>query len=68
MLNLRPYKKCDGKSVLSWIKDEVTFRRWSADRFGNYPITADELNAYYQQSDYIDGYFPIPPKQILPDD
>ena len=59
MLNLRPYKKCDAKVVLSWIKDELTFRRWSADRFENYPITVDELNGYYQQSDYIEGYFPM---------
>ena len=59
MLNLRPYKKCDANTVLSWIKDELTFRRWSADRFENYPISADELNDHYESQDNNDGYFPM---------
>lgn len=59
MLNLRPYKKCDGKKVLSFIEDEQTFIKWSADRFDKYPITADELNAHYAQFDNVEGYFPM---------
>ena len=28
MLRLRPYKKCDAKRIVSWIKDEISFRKW----------------------------------------
>ena len=47
MLRLRPYKKCDAKCIVSWIKDEVSLRKWSADRYGTYPITPDDMNKKY---------------------
>ncbi|MGN0161768.1 MAG: GNAT family N-acetyltransferase [Lachnospiraceae bacterium] len=47
MLRLRPYKNCDAEKIVSWIRDEVTFYRWSAGRFGEYPMTAKRLNEYY---------------------
>lgn len=50
MLRLRPYKKCDAAHICSWIKDERTFRRWSADRFDHYPVTAEDINAYYEDA------------------
>ena len=36
MLRLRPYKKCDAKYIVSWIKDEISFRKWCADRYESY--------------------------------
>ncbi|OBR97186.1 hypothetical protein CLRAG_01050 [Clostridium ragsdalei P11] len=27
MLRLRPYKKCDAKYIVNWVKDEVSFRK-----------------------------------------
>ncbi len=51
MLRLRPYDKSDAVRVVSWIKDELSFRKWSADRFPSYPITADDLNAHYADTD-----------------
>lgn len=50
MLKLRPYKKEDAKSVLSWIDNETAFRKWSADRYGEYPITAEDMNDYYAEN------------------
>lgn len=47
MLRLRPYHPNDAQHVISWINDETAFRKWSADRFDKYPITAEELNAHY---------------------
>ena len=47
MLRLRPYKRCDAKYIVSWIKDEVSFRKWSSDRYETFPITADDMNKKY---------------------
>lgn len=46
-LHLRPYKPCDAESILRWLPDEDALRRWSSDRFGAYPITADDINRKY---------------------
>ena len=47
MLRLRPYKPCDAQSIASWCSDERTLRRWSADRFGEFPVTAEDINEKY---------------------
>lgn len=49
MIRLRPYKACDAQSITRWIKDEYSFRQWSADRYKNYPITSDDMNLYYNR-------------------
>ena len=54
-LRLRPYKHCDAESVVSWITDEFSFRQWSADRYGCYPITPDDMNRYYDRDRDNDG-------------
>jgi len=40
MLKLRPYKPCDAETIVSWCKDEESFRRWTSDRYDSFPITA----------------------------
>lgn len=50
MLRLRPYKNCDAKYIVSWIKDEVSLRKWSSDRYETYPITPEDMN-----KKYVDG-------------
>lgn len=47
MMRLRPYKPCDASTILSWIKDEAAFRKWSADRYPHYPITEADMNHKY---------------------
>ena len=44
MLRLRPYKACDAKTIVSWCKDEISFRKWTSDRYGSFPITEDDMN------------------------
>ncbi len=44
---LRPYKKSDTEAILSWCRDEKTFRNWTSDRYDSYPITADDMNYKY---------------------
>ena len=53
MLRLRPYKACDAQAVTQWLKDERAFHLWSADRYPGYPITAADLNAYYDKEKQI---------------
>lgn len=47
MLKLRPYKACDAETILSWCKDEESFRRWTSDRYDSFPITAEDMNKKY---------------------
>lgn len=47
MLKLRPYKCCDAETIISWCKDEASFRRWTSDRYDTYPITAADMNNKY---------------------
>lgn len=46
-MRLRPYKPCDASTILSWIRDEDTFQKWSTDRYPCYPITAADMNHKY---------------------
>ncbi len=59
MLRFRPYKPCDAPVIVSWIKDEFSFRQWCADRFEHYPLTAEALNAHYTAQENNDGFFPM---------
>ncbi|MEG0229138.1 MAG: GNAT family protein [Oscillospiraceae bacterium] len=49
MLRLRPYKACDAHTITKWLKDEYSFRQWSADRYNQYPITPSDMNSYYDK-------------------
>ena len=57
MLRLRPYKACDAAAIVSWSEDEASFRRWSADRFPAYPITAEDLNRHYDAMAESDSFY-----------
>ena len=47
MLYLRPYKKDDAKTIISWCEDEITFRKWTSDRYESYPISEEDMNYKY---------------------
>lgn len=47
MLKLREYNACDAEVITKWIGNEYAFRQWSADRYKKYPITANDMNYYY---------------------
>lgn len=46
-MRLRPYKPCDAATILSWVRDEETFRKWTTDRYDHYPITPADMNYKY---------------------
>ncbi|MBQ2605118.1 MAG: GNAT family protein [Acutalibacteraceae bacterium] len=60
---LRPYKKNDAKTILSWCEDETVFRKWTSDRYDSYPITEDDMNYKYfdLNGDCIekDNFYPL---------
>ena len=57
MLRLRPYKACDAEKIVSWITDEEMFYKWSAGRYNHYPITAEDMNKYYDAFAYDDNFY-----------
>lgn len=63
MIRLRPYKKCDAKTIVTWCKDEISFRKWSSDRWDSFPLTEADMNKKYvdNNGDCIeeDNFFPM---------
>ena len=47
MLRLRPYKPVDADTIVSWCRDELSFRRWSSNRYSSWPITGADMNHKY---------------------
>lgn len=45
MLRLRPYNKDDAETIMSWVKDERAFYKWTAGVLGEYPLSAEQFNA-----------------------
>ncbi len=62
-LKLRPYKPKDAEAIVSWIKDERALRKWSSDRYGVYPITAEDINYKYLECngdcEEADNFYPL---------
>ena len=44
---LRRFKKEDAPIILGWIKSKTYLRKWSADRYRDYPATPDEMAQLY---------------------
>lgn len=44
MLRLKPYNKNDAEIIMSWIKDESDFYKWTAGVLGEYPISEEQFN------------------------
>ena len=44
MLRLRTYNKNDAEIIMSWIKDESAFYKWTAGVLGEYPISEEQFN------------------------
>ena len=42
-MTLRPFTINDAPIILSWIKDETAFRKWSADRYPVYPPMPEDV-------------------------
>lgn len=62
-LRLRPYKTCDAKTIVTWIHDEISFRKWSSDRYESFPITEEDINKKYMECNgdcsKMDDFYPM---------
>lgn len=47
MLKLISYQKSDAAHLIKWLKNETVFRYWCTDYYEKFPITAEEINAFY---------------------
>lgn len=59
MLRLRPFKQIDAKTILGWIHTETDFRKWSADRYEQYPAVPDDMIRMYLQTEQTADFFPM---------
>lgn len=59
MLKLRPYEKSDAQEIVKWVKDEFSFRQWSADRYERYPIEAEDINKQYDDMLKTQSFYPL---------
>lgn len=62
-LRLRQYKPCDAEKIVGWIKDEEALRKWSSDRFGDFPINSEDINNKYLKNNgdcmEPDNFYPL---------
>lgn len=66
MLTLRPYEKDDAAYVVQWLKDEKTFRFWATDKYEKFPVTADEINMFYNRpNEHIKVFTAVDGKDIV---
>ena len=59
MLRVRPYRKDDAKTIVTWCKDEETFYKWTARIMGEYPLTIQRLEEATSGRIDNDRYFPF---------
>lgn len=58
-MNFRPYKKEDACEIIKWINSERDLRLWSADRYGEYPISEDDINLNYELCSQSSNFYPF---------
>ena len=49
MFTFRAFEDKDAERILSWIKDEHSFRQWSADTYKDYPAKPEDIIARYNE-------------------
>jgi len=58
-LCLRPYRSCDAEVIVKWIGDEISFRKWCADRYESYPIKETDMNHQYNECMQTGFFYPM---------
>ena len=61
MFYFRPFEDADAEIIISWIKDEHSFRQWSADTYKDYPVKPEDIIARYKEikENHKDGVHPL---------
>ncbi len=58
-ITLRNYTENDANEIIKWIKNERALRLWSADRYGNFPIKAEDINNNYTECISNGNFYPM---------
>lgn len=56
---LRNYMESDANEIIKWIKDEQSLRFWSADRYDDFPINANDINNNYKECVSCGNFYPM---------
>ena len=46
-MTLRPFHPNDAETILGWCKDKQAFRKWSADRYKDFPAKRDWSESHF---------------------
>ena len=58
-MELRKYQISDANEIIKWIADERALRLWSADRYGDFPIKAEDINNNYTECISNGNFYPM---------
>ena len=58
MITLRTYVKSDAETITRFVTDERTCYQWSADRYGHFPVTPQDMNMQYAGFETNEDLFP----------
>ena len=56
---LREFADSDAETIIKWTGSEREFRLWCADRYENYPISAADMTAMYDECGKTGAFFPM---------
>ncbi len=58
MIKLEPYSSQNAREISSWICDEETLRKWSADTY-SFPVAPEDINEFYRKQSEKANFFPF---------
>ena len=58
-MRLRDYKREDAQIIAGWIKTEEELYRWSADIYGKFPLTGEDIDNNYCRAMESGRFFPL---------
>jgi len=58
-ITLRKYVESDANTIIKWIAGERALRLWSADRYRDFPINAEDINNNYTECISNGNFYPM---------
>ena len=58
-MEFREYKKEDADEIIKWIRNEKELIFWSADVYNKFPLEAEDINDFYENSKRKSSFYPI---------
>ena len=58
-MRLRDYKREDAQIIAGWIKTEEELYRWSANIYGKFPLTGEDIDNNYCRAMESGRFFPL---------